>query len=179
MNERLEGFLRAKQARYDVVPQAGVVTAQEQAAASRTPGRWMAKVLIVKERDGYVMAVLPASTVLDPNRLKGLIGHGEIRLATVEEIASVVPDCAPGAIPPFGSLFGLRSFVDRALLEAPSVTMPGGDLATSIRMTGSEFARLVDARPGTFAVPLAVAGPRRRTSGPLVRRRMTGRRGAR
>lgn len=156
MYQRLEEFLTAHGATYEVVRHEAAITAQEQAAAMHAAGRSVAKVLIVKERDGYVMAVLPASAELDLDRLKGLIGHGEIRLATVEEIGAAVPDCAPGAIPPFGALYELRSFVDRSLLLVPQVTMPAGDPASAIRMRSAEFRRLVDARPGDFAVPEAV-----------------------
>lgn len=153
MNQRLAEFLSARQATYQRVTHSGAVTAQEQAAASHTSGWSLAKVLIVKERDGYVMAVLPACCVLDLNRLKGLIGHGPVRLATVEEIHGAIPDCAPGAIPPFGVLWGLRTFADRTLLYVREVTMPGGDPATAIRMQASEFQRLAEARIGDFAVP--------------------------
>jgi Ala-tRNA(Pro) deacylase len=156
MYQRLEEFLAAQQATYEVVSHDAAVTAQEQAAAMHTPGRGVAKVLIVKERDGYVMAVLPASAELDLDRLKGLVGHGEVRLATVEEIGGVVTDCAPGAIPPVGALYGLRSFVDRSLLLAPQVTMPAGDPASAIRMRSAEFRRLIDGQPGDFSVPEAL-----------------------
>ena len=152
MYSKLEEFLRAKQARYEVLIHAGAVTAQEQAAATHTPGGAFAKVVIVKERDGFVLAVLPASRVVDLDHLKGLIRHGELRLATVEEIARVAPDCAPGAIPPFGALFGLRTFVDRALANLRDVVMPAGDFATSIRMRAAEFRRLSEACVGDFAV---------------------------
>jgi Ala-tRNA(Pro) deacylase len=153
MNQRLEEFLVARQAKYQRVIHSGAVTAQEQAAASHTSGWSLAKVLIVKERDGYVMAVLPACCVLDLNRLKGLVGHGPVRLATIEEIHGTVPDCAPGAIPPFGALWGLRTFTDRALLNVREITMPAGDLATAIRMRASEFRRLAQPRIGDFAMP--------------------------
>ena len=152
MYAKLEEFLRAKQAKYEVLVHGGAVTAQEQAAATHTPGNAFAKVVVVKERDGFVLAALPASRVLDLDRLKGFIRHGEIRLATVEEIARVVPDCVPGAIPPFGALFRLPTFVDRALVNVREVTMPAGDFATSIRMRAPEFRRLSAARIGEFAV---------------------------
>jgi Ala-tRNA(Pro) deacylase len=170
MYEKLESFLLAKGARYRAFAHHGAVTAQEQARESRTSGWKVAKVLIVKERDGYVMAVLPAACVVDLNRLKGLIGHGEVRLAEIEEIRGIIPDCVPGAIPPFGEVFGIRTFVDRSLLNAGEVTMPAGDLATAIRMRGTEFRRIADPRVGDFAAPEAfLAGglkiPRRKASG--------------
>ncbi|HLC42245.1 MAG TPA: YbaK/EbsC family protein [Methylomirabilota bacterium] len=192
MDQRLSEFLGARRGKYRLITHAGVVTAQEQAAASHTSGWSWAKVVIVKERDGFVMAVLPACCVLDLNRLKGLIGHGEIRLATAEEIGGVVPDCAPGAIPPFGALYGLRVFVDSALINRPEITMPAGDLATAIRMRSAEFRRLGDFKEGDFVVAEAMMSPmresgRRRASIPRWRQRqggarverVTGRRGAR
>jgi Ala-tRNA(Pro) deacylase len=152
MLQRLEDFLLAHQARCQALEHPGAVTAQEQAAATRTPGRSFAKVMVVKERDGYLLAVLPASSVLDLDRLKGLVGHGDLRLATIEEIRSAVGDLPAGAIPPFGALFGLSTFVDRALLNTREVTMPAGDFATALRMRVGEFQRLAGARSGDFAV---------------------------
>jgi Ala-tRNA(Pro) deacylase len=171
MYQRLAEFLTARGATYDAVTHPAAVTAQEQAAAMHVAGERVAKVLIVKERDGYVMAVIPASTELDLDRLKGLIGHGEIRLATVDEVGAVVPDCMPGAIPPFGALYGLRSFVDASLLAAPEVTMPAGDAAAAIRMRAVEFGRLVDARAGDFAIPVSLVA-----AGGVVQRRRPRRR---
>jgi Ala-tRNA(Pro) deacylase len=153
--KRLERFLLANRARHRVLIRHGAVTAQEQAQELRTSGWAVAKVLIVKERDVYVMAVLPAACVIDLNRFKGLVGHGEVRLAEVEEIRSVIPDGVPGAIPPFGEVFGLRTFVDRSLLAASEITMPAGDLAAAIRMRSSEFRRVTSPRVGDFAVPEA------------------------
>jgi Ala-tRNA(Pro) deacylase len=153
MYEKLAEFLGSMGAEYEVVTHSPAMTAQEQAATSHTPGGSAAKVVIVKERDGLALAVLPAASVLDLNRLKGLIGHGEIRLADAEEIRSAVPDCLPGSIPPFGRLFGLPTFVDRALLRGREVTMPAGDFQTSLRMRAAEFRRLAVFREGDFARP--------------------------
>jgi Ala-tRNA(Pro) deacylase len=168
MYQRFAEFLTARGAKYEAVTHPAAVTAQEQAAVMHVPGQGVAKVLIVKERDGYVMAVVPASTEADLDRLKGLIGHGEIRLATVEEVGAVVPDCMPGAIPPFGAMYGLRSFVDQRLLAIPEVTMPAGDAASAIRMRSAEFRRLADARAGDFAIPEALVA-----AGGVVRRGRT------
>jgi Ala-tRNA(Pro) deacylase len=156
MYERLAEFLSARQAAYETVTHPAAVTAQEQAAVMHTSGQGVAKVVIVKERDGFVMAIVPAATDVDLDRLKGLVGHGDVRLASVEEIHGVVPDCPAGSIPPFGALYGLRAFLDRRLLRVSEVTMPAGDPASSIRMSWSEFERLAGAHAGDFAVPQAM-----------------------
>ena len=165
MHERLRDFLAARAAQFDVLTHEAAISAQEQAAALHVPGAVVAKVLIVKERDGFVMAIVPASTEADLDRLKGLIGHGEIRLATVEEVRDVVPDCTPGMIPPFGTLYSLPSFIDQRLLLAPQVVAPAGDPCTAIRLSAAEFRRLVDATSGDFAVAEALI-----TAGGVARR---------
>jgi hypothetical protein len=76
-----------------------------------------------------------------------------------------VPDCTPGMIPPFGALYGLRSFVDERLLLTPQVAAPAGDPCTAIWLSGAEFGRLVDGTVGDFAVPEALV-----TSGGIARR---------
>jgi Ala-tRNA(Pro) deacylase len=167
MYERLHTFLSSRQAKYKEISHAAAVTAQEQAAATHTPGMRVAKVLIVKARDGFAMAVVPAATQVDLDRLKGLIAHDDLRLATIEEVGGVVPDCMPGAIPPFGALYGLRTFVDRQLLTAPEVTVPAGSPDSAIRLRSAEFRRLVDADTGDFVVPEALA-----TTGGVMRDRV-------
>ena len=167
MYERLHKFLSSRQAEYKEISHAAAVTAQEQAAVMKTPGMRVAKVLIVKVRDGFVMAVVPAATQADLDRLKGLVGHDDVRLATVEEIGAVVSDCMPGAIPPFGALYGLRTFVDRQLLTTPEVTMAAGSPGSAIRLRSAEFRRLTDAQAGDFAVPEALV-----TTGGVMRDRV-------
>jgi Ala-tRNA(Pro) deacylase len=166
MNARLAEFLERRAARYERLDHAAAVTAQEQAAATGVSGHGVAKVVLVKAPDGLVMAVLPATRHLDLDRLRGLVGHGALRLATVDEIGGVVPDCAPGAVPPFGALYGLRTLIDRSLVLVPRVTMPAGDPGAAIRMSSREFLRLVDARVGDFAIPVALLA-----QGGVVRRR--------
>jgi len=152
MNPNLKEFLASRGAHYEVVPHRDAFTAQEQAAASHISGRSWAKVVIIKERDGYAMTVLPACCVADLNRLKGLIGHGPIRLASLEEILGVIPDSEPGAVAPFGGRYGLPVFLDRELLREREIAMSAGDHHTAIRMRADEFLRLASARVGDFAV---------------------------
>ncbi|HEU5323750.1 MAG TPA: hypothetical protein VFX28_23310, partial [Methylomirabilota bacterium] len=91
----------------------------------------------------------------------------------VEEAGSVVGECPPGAIPPFGALFGVRTDLDGRLLEVGEVTVPGGDFQTLLRLPSAELRRLAEPRVGDFAVPEAVveaggawrAGRRRRRAG--------------
>jgi Ala-tRNA(Pro) deacylase len=159
MNRRLEEFLAARLAKYEVVSHPEAFTAQEQAAAAHTSGWSWAKVVLVKKEDGFAVVALPACCVIDLGRLRGLIGRGEVELASVEEILRVAPDCEPGAIPPFGQLFGLPTFADETLVNRREITMPAGDRGTALRMRAAEFVRLAAPRVGHFAVQESLIAP--------------------
>jgi Ala-tRNA(Pro) deacylase len=157
MNRRVVEFLAARVAKYDVVAHPEAFTAQEQAAAAHVSGWSWAKVVVVKKDDGFALAVLPACCVIDLGLLRGLMGREMAELASLEEIVRLAPDCEPGAIPPFGRLFGVPTFADEALVNQREITVPAGDRATAIRMRATEFVRVAGPRVGRFAVPESVA----------------------
>ena len=152
MLRRFEEFREAHAPKYERITHAEAFTAQEEAAAAHISGWSWAKVVIVKHRDGFAMAVLPACCTIDMNRLGGAIGFGEIELASVEDMLKIFPGCELGAIPPFGRLFGVRTFVEDGLLEQRDITMPAGDHRTAVRMRTTEYLRLVEPQRARFAV---------------------------
>ena len=171
MNAKLERYLSERSACYRTIDLGGAVTAQEQADTAATSGWAMAKVLVVMVGHEAVLAAIPACCLLDLNRLRALTGQGELRLATVEEASLAVPECAPGAIPPFGAPYRLRTFIDRALLRAREVTMPAGDFATGIRMRPAELRRLAAATVGDFSILVRLARPSRAPRAPVSARK--------
>jgi Ala-tRNA(Pro) deacylase len=152
MNAQLGEFLAAHLVKYATLPHREAFTAQEEAAATHVPGHQWAKVVLVKKEDGYVLAVLPACCRIDLTRLQGLVGRGGLSLATVEEIRQACAGFEPGAVPPFGRLFGLLVFVDPSVLDQPEIVVPGGDHRTAVRLRTTEFLRVAEPRVGAFAV---------------------------
>lgn len=152
MLKSFEEFLASHGVKYELIEHREAFTAQEEAAAAHVSGWAWAKVVIVKEREGLAMAVLPACCAIETDRLKGVIGRGEIGLASVEEILEKFPGCELGAIPPFGRLFGVPTFVEEALVNQRDITMPAGDHRSAIRMRAVEYLRLAGPRLGQFAV---------------------------
>lgn len=116
MNEQLAEMLATRQAVYERHRHAGAVSAQELAGLAGVSGRCVANVVVIKDRDGYAMAVPPAASLLDLDRLKGLIGHGDVRLATVEEIEGVTRGVPAGATT---ALLGPATDVSQAARRAP------------------------------------------------------------
>lgn len=146
-------FLRESEVPYTVVPHRPAFTAQEEAAAPHVPGRDWAKVVICFVDDEPIEAVLPAPLTVNLPRLLDLAGGRQIRLAEEHELRRLFPDCEPGAMPPFGPLYGQSVFVDVTLAAEPEIVFNAGTHREAIAMRWADFARSVRPIVGTFAAP--------------------------
>ncbi len=144
-------FLREAHVAYTVLPHRPAYTAQEEAAAMHVPGRDWAKVVICFVDGEPIQAVLSAPLVVNLDRLLELAGGDEIRLAREEELRRLFPDSEPGAMPPFGPLYGQQVFADVALAAEPEVVFNAGTHTEAIRMRWADFAASVRPIVGRFA----------------------------
>jgi Ala-tRNA(Pro) deacylase len=95
---------------------------------------------------------LPKDSRID---LKGFANIGEpVRLETEEEFKWLFPDCAIGAIPPFGNLYGLPTFVDRGLSKNDYIMFPAGTDSDYIKLNYPIFERLIQPQIGSFSINL-------------------------
>jgi Ala-tRNA(Pro) deacylase len=124
--------------------------ASASAEASHVPANRVAKAVVLKSDDRFMVAVLPASRYIHFGELRQLLG-GHVRMAHEEEFERLFRDCEPGAVPALGSAYGLNVLVDDSLGTESDVYVEGGDHASLIRVSGLAFQRLLaDARHGQF-----------------------------
>lgn len=154
ISKKVKEFLDGNKVKYQVAGHPEVYTAQEIAAALHIPGKELAKVVMIKAGDKFVMTVLPASWRIDMAKLKDTLGAKDIRLATEEEFKGLFPDCEPGAMSPFGNLYGLDVYMDKVLAEDEDIFFQAGNHIESIRMKYEDFSRLVKPKTGEFSIHL-------------------------
>ena len=119
-------------------------TAQEIAAHQHVSGKEMAKVVMLEADELLVMGVIPGSRKISLERAKASLGANMIRLATEEEFIARFPECEIGAMPPFGSLFGLHVFVDPELEKDEYIYFNAGNHVQTVRLKYKDFQRLVE-----------------------------------
>ena len=144
MAETLTKHLHAQDISYDLLHHPHTVTSMEAAHAAHIPGDWLAKTVLLEDDDGYVMAVLPATHLIDLGELHRHF-HRRLGLATESEIANVFTDCEPGAIPPIGFAYGIDTIVDDSLAEQAEVYFEAGDHEQLVHVSGEVFANLLGA----------------------------------
>lgn len=106
----------------------------------------IAKGVLARCKDGYVLAIVPASRRLELSRLGGWIGQ-PVGLATEDDIAAAFPDCESGCLPPVAAAYGLSAIVDTRLNGRRDVYFEGGDHRSLVHISGLEFDRLCNDVP--------------------------------
>lgn len=140
---KIKEFLDSHGVRYLCLTHSKAYTAQEVAELTHVPGQEMAKTVIVRADGRMVMAVLPASFKIDLNRLREVLEARKVELATELEFKGLFPECEPGAMPPFGNLYGLDVYVDPSLAEDTVIVFNAGTHTEVMRMLFKDFERLV------------------------------------
>lgn len=141
---KLRELLDREKVKYVTISHSMAYTAQEIAASAHIPGKEIAKAVMIKLDDRMVMAVVPATARVELDRLREIAGAETVALASEEEFKTLFPECATGAMPPFGRLYGMELFVDRSLAEDEEIAFNAGSHAELIRMAYSDFERLAE-----------------------------------
>ncbi|HEX6024269.1 MAG TPA: YbaK/EbsC family protein [Solirubrobacter sp.] len=140
-------FLEQAGVSCEVVEHEPVYTAADEAAATHADERYTAKTLVLHDREGWRVAVLPANHRLDLDKARRLLGGTRhLRLATEEEMAEAFPAFDPGAMPPVGAQ--LPEVVDVRLLYRDTIVCAGGDHTHSIRLDPRDLLKLAEPRVG-------------------------------
>ncbi len=116
--------------------------ASEAEAAGIAPEN-AAKTVLLRDDDGYRLAVIPASERLDMRKLREQLGeHQELRLATEAEMEADFKDFELGALPPLGEMIPAPEIVDSRLLEHERVLCNAGDHEHSLLIDPHEIIRV-------------------------------------
>lgn len=141
--KKLKEFLDAQNIKYMTISHSLAYTAQAIATLTHTPGKELAKTVIVKINDELAMAVLPASCQIDIVRLQGATGAKVISIAKEKEFKDRFAECEVGAMPPFGNLYNMPVFVDESLTQDKEIAFNAGSHRELVRLAYEDFERLV------------------------------------
>src|SRR5207244_7833993 len=125
MPKRLIDCLNENKISYEILRHPEAVTAQRIAEAEHVKGRRHAKVVMVKSGAQHLMVVLPAEHLIDLEKLAKIVGK-DVSLESEEEFESLFPDCAVGAMPPFGHLYSVPTDMDTSLAEEDYIVVEAG-----------------------------------------------------
>jgi Ala-tRNA(Pro) deacylase len=145
-------FLKQEKVKFDVIPHMDTYNAQTMAQTLHVSGHHVAKTVLLRADGGkaFVVAVLPASRSVDLQLASQLLGGRKLELASEAEVAAHCPDCELGALPPFGSYYGMMTIVDASLDDDEEILFEGNTHHESIRMLLYDFRQIEQPVVGHF-----------------------------
>jgi Ala-tRNA(Pro) deacylase len=147
--ELVRQFLQEVGIDHDVVEHQPTYSAVQEARAAHEEPRHTAKTLLLHDRDGWRLAVIPANRRLDLVKARRLLGGtAHLRLATEEEMRQVFPAFDVGALPPVGPQLPLPEAVDVRLIYRDRVLCAGGDHRHAVRLDPRDLVRISEPRVG-------------------------------
>jgi Ala-tRNA(Pro) deacylase len=152
-------FLRSRQIPFETLLHHPAPSAAKLAQSVHLPGKMVAKPVLLKAGSQYVLAVLPATHRVDFERLGMVLGAGELRLASEDEVEQVFTDCERGAVPPFGHLYGLPTVIDASLAGGTEIVFEANLRHEGVRMRFRDYEATELPMQALFATEIA---PRRR-----------------
>ena len=138
---------------FELIPHRETYEAQRMAEELHVSGRDVAKTVLLRVDEGkhFVVAVLPANKVVDLHSASQVLGGTLIELASEVELTQQCPDCEPGALPPFGSRYGIQTIVDEGLGEHECIFFEGNTHHESIRMKFDDYLAIEEPKVSQFA----------------------------
>lgn len=147
---RLREFLDSNSIKYVSISHSTAYTALEIAASAHIPGKELAKTVMIKIDGKMAMAVLPASYKVNLDLLKLASGADRVELAGEDEFKDMFPECEPGAMPPFGNLYGMEVYAAELLAEDQEIAFNAGSHTELIQLAYSDFEELVQPKVVSF-----------------------------
>jgi Ala-tRNA(Pro) deacylase len=138
---------------YEILHHSETVTAQRIAQAEHVKGRHQAKVVILKSGEQHLMVVLPADHHIDLEKVERAIGK-PVSLGKENDFKSLFPDIVTGAMPPFGNLYGLPTYVDKHLAEQDYIVFEAGTHTEAIKMSYNGYEKIVKPKVEDLAIKL-------------------------
>lgn len=143
ITQTLKEHLDAQHIKYTTTSHSPAFTAMEVAQMAHVPGKQMAKVVIMRLEQRLTMMVLPANYRINSARMVQAMHTANLRIAVEREFEHMFPDCELGAMPPFGHLYGMHTYVARSLTEDKFITFSAGTHSEVVTMLTEDYLRLV------------------------------------
>jgi len=145
----LISYLEERNVKYDLVAHKHTATAVASAREAHLPAHQVAKAVVLRDDEGYVVSVLPANHSLEIAWVNDELNRN-LELAEEKEFKALFEDCEAGAVPALGDAYGIQVIWDDELAYTADVYIEAGDHEHLIWLGRKEFKSLMSALPHTI-----------------------------
>jgi len=94
-----------------------------------------------KKEQTFCLVVMSASFKLNTKKLRKELGANSINFADTSEVKKIT-GVLPGAVPPFGSVFGIQTYMDKSLQSVTDIDFNAGLRTDSLRMKQQDYEKV-------------------------------------
>ena len=140
--QRIRDYLDSQNVPYETLHHSQAFTEQEVAHSLHVSGKKCVKAVVAEGDNKTVILVMPAAHRLNFQEIKSALKATHVEMLVESELVGLFPDCDLGAVPPFGNLYGIDVWVDRAVASTEKILFCAGTHEDCIRMRYADFAKL-------------------------------------
>ncbi len=139
--EKILKLLDKNNVDYQEYEHESVFTSKEAARVRGTNIHQGAKALVMQADEDFILFVLPADLDADLEKLQSRLGVKKLAMVSKESVMAKT-GLRVGSVPPFGSLIGLKTYVDSGLSDNHEIAFNAGRHDRSIKMKYSDFIKV-------------------------------------
>lgn len=117
------------------------LTLEQVAQQLFVPVYQFARATLLRDAQGYLMAVMPVGKSIDFVALKATLSR-DLELAWPEECAEVFGDIHTGSIPPLAPLYGIATIIDTSFADSDKMYIADGSGQCLLQIATADFLRL-------------------------------------
>lgn len=135
---RIKHYLENYKISYHVFRHPRTKTLHEAALALNIPEAQFARAVVLNDKAGALLAVLPLNTIIDFEKLKSITGR-DLSILSKTEMDNIYSDCEPCSHAPLGEPYGLPMIVDKRLANRSDIYFEAGCHNSLVRMNKDDF----------------------------------------
>ena len=142
MAPRVRKFLESRSVPYQLIRHRYAETAKDCAQQSKLPAHKFAKAVVLKDQQGFVVAVLPANRCVDLPAVNSRLNR-ILSLADQTDLRQLFSDCVVGAVPALAQAYDLSVVWDERIVDEPACCIEAGDHQELVCMSRNSFINLM------------------------------------
>lgn len=160
ISKKVTGYLDKNKYKYELIDHKTTYTAWDTAQTEKIKPQEVAKALVMKTDNDYVLALVPSNRNTDKQKLLKVINaqrkkakfkpYKKIDFAKEVWMKKNLPGKV-GATPPFRGLLKLDLYADTLLLKSKKIYLGSGEYTNSIRVSTSQYVKIEQPIKSSFS----------------------------
>ena len=153
ISKKLIKYLDSNKVKYELVDHKTVFTAHDKAATLKVKPSLIGKTLVIKTDNDLAIVLIPGNKNLDKNKFKKVVSDWRKKqcLKSIKSLDFISEKVMKnkfkgikiGAVPPFGVIWKLPTFIDRSLMKQSKIIVNTGGYNHSIRIESTFLKKLI------------------------------------